>query len=69
MLTQSDWLCLLVLCKACYHHVPADLQAIIDGGRGDVPLRSLRFRYVSCGSRRTDHVVMAKDALHVMPWH
>jgi hypothetical protein len=67
MLPQS-LLCVLVWCKACHHQAPANLQAIIDGGRGDVPLRSLRFRCASCGSRLTDHVMMGRDALRVTPW-
>jgi hypothetical protein len=49
--------------KACHHEAPADLQAIIDADRGDVPLKDLRFRCTKCGSRLTDSVVMAKDAL------
>jgi hypothetical protein len=31
-----------VTCKACHHQVPADLQAIIDRGQGDVPLKDLK---------------------------
>jgi hypothetical protein len=38
MLPQSGWLGVLVWCKACGHQDFADLQAIVDGGRGDVPL-------------------------------
>jgi hypothetical protein len=68
MLPQSGWLCLLVWCKACHHQAPADLQALADAGRGDVPVKDLRFRCAQCGSRLTDHVVMAKDALRVTPW-
>ena len=44
MLPQSSWLCLFVWCRACHHQAPADLQAIIDVGRGDEPLKDLRFR-------------------------
>jgi hypothetical protein len=62
MLPQS-FLCVLVWCKACQRQAIADLQALVDTGRGDVQLRSLRFRSASCGSRLTDHVMMAKDAL------
>jgi hypothetical protein len=51
------------------HHATADLQAIVEAGRGDVPLKDLRFRCSKCSSSRfTDHVVMAKDALNVQPW-
>ena len=46
--------------------MPADLQAIIDAGQGDRPLKDLRFRCTKCGSRLTDNVVdVAKDALGV----
>ena len=42
----------LVFCKACHHQAPADLQSIIDRGRGGVPLKDLppvRFPYpASC---------------------
>jgi hypothetical protein len=54
-------------CKAC-HHALADLQAIVDAGRGDVPLKDLKFRRAKCGRRLTDHVVMPRDALAVQPW-
>jgi hypothetical protein len=33
----------------------------------DVPIKDLRFRCTKCGSRLTDSVVMAKDALQVQP--
>jgi hypothetical protein len=66
---RAGFLCVLVWCKACHHQAPADLQAIIDSGRGDVPMKDLRFRCTECGSRRTDSVVMALDALRVQPWH
>ena len=62
------WIIELVWCKACRHQAPADLQAIIAVGRGDQPLKDLRFRCTKCGSKLTDHVVMAKDALRVHPW-
>ena len=35
--------CLLIWCKACFHQSPADLQAIIAVGRGDQPLKDLKF--------------------------
>jgi hypothetical protein len=43
MLPQTRWLGVLVWC-ACHHQDFADLQAIVDSGRGDVPLIHLRFR-------------------------
>ena len=42
----------LVWCKACRHRAEADLQKLVDEGRGDVPLIHLPFR-CRCGSRRT----------------
>jgi hypothetical protein len=33
-----------------------------------VLLVKLRFRSTECGSRQTDHVVMAKNAMGVQPW-
>ena len=65
---KQEFLCLLVFCKACHHQAPADLQSIIDSGRGGVPLKDLKFRCTKCGSRLTDHVVMSRDALAVRPW-
>jgi len=49
-----------IWCTACRHQAPADLQALVDTGRGDVPLKDLRFRCANCGSRLTDWVVTAK---------
>ena len=65
---HQDALCLFVWCSACHHQAPADLQAIIDVGGGGVPLKDLKFRCAECGSRLTDNVVMARDALAVQPW-
>jgi hypothetical protein len=50
-----------------HHQAPADLRAIIAVGRGDTPLKDLKFR-CRCGSRLTDAVVMARDTLRVQPW-
>jgi hypothetical protein len=68
MLPNDRWLCLFVWCKACHHQAPADLRAIIAGGRGDVPVKDLKFRCAKCGSRMTDSVMMSGDALRVQPW-
>jgi hypothetical protein len=68
MLPNDSWLCVFVWCKACHHQAPADLQAIIDAGRGDVPVKDLSFRCTSCSSALTDFVVMSRDALGVQPW-
>ena len=67
MLPQAGGLCLLVWCKACHHQAPADLQALVDVGRGDVPIKDLRFRCAQCGSRLTDSVVMARERLGWLP--
>jgi hypothetical protein len=56
------------VCKACHHQGQRTLQAIIDAGQGDRPLKDLRFRCTSCGSRRTDAVMMSRHALGVQPW-
>jgi hypothetical protein len=44
-------------CKSCRHRRDADLQALVDAGRGDVPLSHLRFR---CSSL-TDFVVTSTE--------
>jgi hypothetical protein len=44
----------------------ADLQRRVDEGRGDVPLRGLRFRCSNCASRLTDFVVTG--GVDVKPW-
>jgi len=63
----AGWLIELVWCNACHHQAPADLQAIIDAGLGDVPLKDLRFRCAQCGSQRTD-AVMGKGGVGAQPW-
>jgi hypothetical protein len=68
MLPNDSWLCVFVWCKAYHHQAPADLQAIIDAGRGDVPVKDLKFRCTSCSSALTDFVIMSRDALGVQPW-
>jgi hypothetical protein len=44
----------------------ADLQAIVNAGRGDAPLTELRFRCSHCGTDRTDFVVTPRD--NPQPW-
>lgn len=63
---RAGFLCVLVWCKAYRHQAPADLPAIVEAGRGDVPTRSALSLH-ALRSRLTDHVTMAKDALGV-PW-
>jgi hypothetical protein len=67
-LPNDAWLCLLVWCKTCFHQAPADLQAIINAGQGDRPLKDPRFRCAKCGSRMTDSVMMGKGSVGVQPW-
>jgi hypothetical protein len=57
--TLQSRLCVFVVCRACKHRANADLQKLVDSGRGDVPLIRLRFRCTNCagGSRSTDWVV------------
>jgi hypothetical protein len=48
------------------HQAAADLQALVDAGRGDVPLTTLRFRCSQCLPDRTDSVMTSRDV--VKPW-
>ena len=64
---RARYVSLLVWCRGgCQHQAEADLQALIDAGRGDVPLIHLRFRCSNCGSDRTDCVVTSRD--NPQPW-
>jgi hypothetical protein len=66
---QARYVRLLVWCKGgCQHQAEADLQGLVDAGRGDVPLTHLRFRCKNCGSSRTDSVVTSASATTVQPW-
>jgi hypothetical protein len=56
----------LVFCRSCRHQRDADLQALVDQGRGDVPLVHLRFRCSQCHTDRTAFVVTSKD--NPQPW-
>jgi hypothetical protein len=63
----AKFLRLHVWCKACHHAADADLQALIDKGRGDVPLIRMRFRCAKCGSRLVESVVMPKPRVMKPP--
>jgi hypothetical protein len=65
---QSRYVRVLVWCTSCRLQRDADLQALIDAGKGDVPLINLKFRCSNCGSRLTDFVCTSKDAGWVQPW-
>ena len=56
----------LVICNSCRHQAEADLQAIVESGRGDVPLIELQFRCSQCGTDRTDTVVTSRH--NQRPW-
>ena len=56
----------LLTCWHCRHHADADLQGLIDGDRGDVPLVRLRRRCTRCKSDRIDMVVTSHA--RVVPW-
>jgi hypothetical protein len=58
---RAGYVRVLVFCNSCRHQADADLQASVDGGRGDVPLTELRFRCSQCGTDRTDFVVTSRD--------
>ena len=55
-----------VICNSCRHQADADLQAIVESGRGDMPLTELRFRCSQCGTYRTDCVVTSRH--NPQPW-
>jgi uncharacterized Zn finger protein len=63
---RTGYVRVLVFCKSCRHQAEADLQAIVEAGRGDVPLTQLRFRCSRCGTVRTDFVVTSRD--NPQPW-
>ena len=64
---RAHYVRVLVWCKACRHQANADLQALLDAGRGDVPLNRLRFRCANCRSRLTDFLVTSLDeALRIL---
>jgi hypothetical protein len=52
--------CVLVWCKSCRHQADADLQQLVNTGRGDVPLIHLRYRCSKCRSRLTDRVCTSR---------
>ena len=65
---RTGYVRVLVFCNSCRHHADADLQAIVDAGRGDVPLTELRFRCSQCGTDRTDFVVTSRDQIPRNAW-
>ena len=64
---RAGYVEVLVWCKGgCGHQAPVDLPALIEAGKGDVPLIHLRFRCSNCGSRRTDAVITSRE--NPQPW-
>jgi hypothetical protein len=56
----------VLTCRSCFHQRDADLAALIDAGRGDMPLVDLRWRCARCGHRRIDMICTSKE--RVLPW-
>jgi hypothetical protein len=50
-------------CRSCLHQADADLEALIDAGRGDVPLIELRWRCTRCGHRCIDVICTGKHVV------
>jgi hypothetical protein len=63
---RTGYVRVLVFCNSCRHQADADLQKLIDTGRGDVPLTKLRFRCSQCRTDRADFVVTSRD--NPQPW-
>jgi hypothetical protein len=63
---RTGYVRVLVFCRSCRYRAAADLQAIVDAGRGDEPLTELRFRCSQCGTDRTEFVVTSRD--NPQPW-
>ena len=64
----ASYVVVLVWCKSCRHRAEADMQKLIDEGRGDVPLTRLRFRCSNCRSSLTGFVCTGRSAIGVQPW-
>ena len=54
---RDDHARVLVWCKSCRHEADADLQKLVDAGKGDTPLIHLKYRCSRCG-RLTGWVCM-----------
>ncbi len=53
---------ILLACRSCLRQRDADLQHLVDAGRGDIPLVNLRWRCAHCGGRRIDLVASGSSA-------
>jgi hypothetical protein len=56
----------LVFCNSCRHQADADLPALVESGRGDVPQTELGFVVRSAAPIGTDFVVTSRD--NPQPW-
>ena len=63
---KASYVRVLLTCWSCKHQCDADLQGLVDGGRGDVPLIRLRWRCAECRSMRIDMVVTSRG--NPQPW-
>jgi hypothetical protein len=57
----------VLTCWSCRHQRDADLQALVDAGRGDVPLIHLRWRCSQCGSARIDMICTSHARVQPAP--
>jgi hypothetical protein len=58
---QARYVAVLLTCRSCFRNRAADLEGLIAGGRGDVPLVELRWRCSNCRSQRVDFVVKSRE--------
>ena len=47
---RTGYVRVLVFCNSCRHQADPDLYALVESGRGDVPLTELPFRCSQCGT-------------------
>jgi len=57
----------VLTCWSCRHQRDADLAALIDAGRGDVPLIQLRWRCSRCRSARIDMICTSHARVQPAP--
>lgn len=62
---QTGYVRLLLTCRSCLRSGDADLQGLIDGGRGDVPLTQLKFRWSYCGHREVEALIQHETAIRM----
>jgi Zn finger protein HypA/HybF involved in hydrogenase expression len=57
---------LIAICPECHHSIRVDQQALLDSGKGDVPLIKLRFRCTKCGHVPAD--IKVSGGKGMKPW-